>query len=521
MTITINSGDDWTFEKLEHIYAEIESIAREVMGIDTKKDIYPNQIEIVSFDQMLDAYSRHGMPIGYDHWTIGEQFVKQSLAYKHRRMGLAFEIVLNSSPCINYLMESNTMPMQALVMAHAGIGHNYVFKNNYLFKEWTDADGIIDYLVFAQKYVRQCEEQYGQKEVEKVLDAAHALQYHGIDKYKRPSKLSAAQEDARREEREKYLQSQLNEIWNSIPKRKTGETEAPKKFVKEPQENILYFLEKHAPRLETWQREILRIVRKISQYFYPQIQTKVLNEGFATYTHYTIINEMYNRGLMSAGAMQEFQHSHTSVIMQPDHDSVWYSGSLNPYAIGFAIYRDIERISLNPTEEDRQWFRNQDWVGNGKPYQNARYACENFKDDSFILQYLSPKVMRDLKLFSVHDDDEEEYIEISGIHNEYGYKEIRSKLAKTYDINQMIPNIQVVDVDIWDTRTIQLEHVVQDRKMLDETNVEKTLACLAFLWGYPVVLSGIDAQTREILVEWDSEPEQDKTVDFELGDLAI
>lgn len=103
-------------------------------------------------------------------------------------MGLAYEIVINSDPCIAYLMEENTVTMQALVMAHACYGHNSFFKGNYLFQTWTDASSIIDYLLFAKNYIAECEQKFGVNEVEKLLDSCHALMNYGVDRYKRPEK---------------------------------------------------------------------------------------------------------------------------------------------------------------------------------------------------------------------------------------------------------------------------------------------------------------------------------------------
>ena len=142
----ITSGQEWNFDDIENIYIQIKKIADEKYGLN----YYPNQLEVISSEQMLDAYSSVGLPLYYSHWSFGEQFVKELEAYKRGRMGLAYEIVINSSPCIAYLMEENTMMMQALVIAHASFGHNHFFKNNYLFKQWTDADSIIDYLSFAK-----------------------------------------------------------------------------------------------------------------------------------------------------------------------------------------------------------------------------------------------------------------------------------------------------------------------------------------------------------------------------------
>jgi len=186
-------GNDWSFDALDRVDKEIGRIAVENYKLDT----YPNQIEIISSDQMLSAYASVGLPVQYDHWSYGKQYVREKRAYKHGQMGLAYEIVINSNPCIAYLMEENTMTMQTLVIAHASYGHNSFFKNNYLFKQWTDADSIVDYLLFAKRYIRTCEEKYGEKEVELFLDSCHALQNYGVDKYKKPPKLSIKEEKER------------------------------------------------------------------------------------------------------------------------------------------------------------------------------------------------------------------------------------------------------------------------------------------------------------------------------------
>ena len=145
-------GADWNFLTLQRIHDACESVAQKELGLDT----YPNQIEVITAEQMLDAYSSVGMPLFYKHWSFGKHFAYHEASYRKGLMGLAYEIVINSSPCISYLMEENTATMQTLVIAHAAFGHNHFFKNNYLFKQWTDADGILDYLDFARGYIAQC-----------------------------------------------------------------------------------------------------------------------------------------------------------------------------------------------------------------------------------------------------------------------------------------------------------------------------------------------------------------------------
>ncbi|MGZ8218468.1 SpoVR family protein, partial [Methylomagnum sp.] len=431
----ISDGSEWTFELLREYDAEIGRIAA-----DYSLDTYPNQIEVITSEQMMDCYSSTGMPVFYPHWSFGKQFLSVEKSYRRGHMGLAYELVINSNPCIAYLMEENTMTMQALVIAHACYGHNSFFKGNYLFKTWTSADAIVDYLLFSRNYITECEERHGVRAVEELLDSCHALMGYGVDRYRRPPPLSMTEEETRQKEREEYLQSQVNDLWlRTIPKKEKQAAEQTPNFPPEPEENLLYFFEKNAPLLEPWQREIIRIVRKIAQYLYPQRQTKIMNEGWATFWHYTILNRMYQERLVDDGFMLEFLSSHTNVVYQPPYSSKYFSG-INPYALGFAMMSDLRRVCEEPTAEDRYWFpeiAGSDWV------KTLDFAMRNFKDESFIAQYLSPQVIRDFKLFSVLDDDTHRELEITGIHNEEGYRYVRHVLSEQNNLGNMEPSIQV------------------------------------------------------------------------------
>ena len=479
----LSDGPDWTFGLLETYLAEIDRVAKSY-----RLDTYPHQIEVITSEQMMDAYSSIGMPINYAHWSFGKKFIETEQLYKQGQQGLAYEIVINSNPCIAYLMEENTMTMQALVMAHACYGHNSFFKNNYLFRSWTDAGSIVDYLLFARNYISDCEEKYGIEAVERLLDSCHALMNYGVDRYKRPQKISLQEEKARQESREAYLQSQVNTLWRTLPRREKEETTAERpRYPAEPQENLLYFMEKNAPLLEPWQREILRIVRKISQYFYPQKQTQVMNEGWATFWHYTILNHLYDEGKVTERFMMEFLHSHTNVVAQPPYNSQWYSG-INPYALGFAMFQDIKRICQSPTEEDRAWFPDiagSDWL------ETLHFAMREFKDESFISQFLSPKVIRDFHLFSVADDDRKNFLEISAIHDDEGYRTIRQQLSAQYNLSNIEPNIQVWDVDLRGDRSLTLRYIPQNRASLGE-NRSEVMKHVHRLWGFDVKLEQLN-----------------------------
>ena len=477
---------DWSFDLVDQYHRVIKATA-ERFGLDT----YPNQLEIITAEQMMDAYASVGMPVNYRHWSYGKEFIATEKNYKRGHMGLAYEIVINSNPCISYLMEENTLAMQALVIAHAAYGHNSFFKGNYLFRMWTDAASIIDYLVYAKNYVAQCEEKHGLDAVESFLDSCHALQNHGVDRYRRPSRKTLAQELSERIDREAYAQRQVNDLWRTLPRSAAKEDAAPeaKRFPDEPQENLLYFIEKNAPLLEPWQREIVRIVRKVAQYFYPQRQTQVMNEGWATFWHHKLLNTMYDDGFLTDGVMIEWLTSHTNVIYQPPVGHRAYSG-LNPYALGFAMYTDIKRICEAPTDEDRQWFPD---IA-GKPWLPVLdHAMRNFKDESFIGQFLSPKLMREMRLFAITDDEKQSELEVSAIHDDAGYKRVRESLSHQYDLGSREPNIQVWNVNLRGDRSLTLRHFQHNDRPLHDSGQE-VLKHVARLWGFGVHLESTNAK---------------------------
>lgn len=491
------SPSDWSFELVQQYRDAIQATA-DSYGLDT----YANQLEVITAEQMMDAYASVGMPVNYRHWSFGKEFISNEKNYRRGAMGLAYEIVINSNPCISYLMEENTMAMQALVIAHAAYGHNSFFKGNYLFRMWTDASSIIDYLVYAKNYINGCEERHGLEAVEETLDSCHALMNHGVDRYRRPSKLSLVKEQARREDREAYLQQQVNDLWRTLPRKadKADTTAETRRFPEEPQENLLYFIEKNAPLLEPWQREIVRIVRKVAQYFYPQRQTQVMNEGWATFWHHTLLNTMYDDGLLSDGLMIEWLKSHTNVVYQPPVGHPAYSG-INPYALGFAMYTDIKRICENPTAEDRQWFPDvagSDWLA------TLDHAMRNFKDESFIGQYLSPKLMRDFRLFAIVDDERESELEVSAIHDESGYRRVRESLSHQYDLGSREPNIQVWSVNLRGDRSLTLRHTQHNDRPLNEGSQE-VLKHVMRLWGFGVHLESVNSR-GDVTQRWTVEP---------------
>ncbi|HKM62938.1 MAG TPA: SpoVR family protein, partial [Acidisphaera sp.] len=344
--------------------------------------------------------------------------------------------------------------------------------------------------------------------VEALLDAAHALMSHGVHRYPRRRPTDLRMEEKRERERREHDEQTFNDLWRTVPKGPAAKEdnraeERRRALLQLPQENVLYFLEKSAPRLAPWQREVLRVVRQIAQYFYPQGQTKVMNEGCATYTHYRIMTRLHEKGLISDGAWMEFLHSHTNVVFQPEYDDQRFSG-INPYALGFAMMDDIARIVREPTEEDRTWFP--DIAGTGDEMAVLRDVWANYRDESFILQFLSPKLIRQLRIFDVLDDANEPEMRVTAIHDERGYKRIQRALARQYDVAWTTPDIQVIDVNLAGDRRLILHHRALNRVLLDEGDARHVLQHLADLWGYDVLMKEIDPATDAVLKEHAASP---------------
>ncbi|MGA2780162.1 MAG: SpoVR family protein [Steroidobacteraceae bacterium] len=479
------SGSEWTLDDLIAI-EQTCAIHAKRYGLDT----FPNQMEVISSEQMLDGYVSGGLPVNYGHWSFGKHFLIESAKYRSGANSLAYEIVINTNPCIAFLMEDNSLAMQALVIPHACFGHNSFSKGNYLFRQWTQPDAILDYMLFARNYIAECEERYGLERVEQTLDALHALRDQGLDKYKRPSKLDSRKERAEQAKRLFAAQETMRqaEYYSLVPHAAKAPAEAAG-FPLNPEENLLYFIEKHAPKLEPWQRELARIVRKIAQYFYPQRQTQVMNEGWATFWHHRLINDMYDAGEIDQGILLECLHSHTNVIRQRE-----YSG-LNPYALGFAAWNEIKRVCDKPTAEDREYLPDiagKDWL------ETFHGIMQDYRDESFLLQFLTPKLVRDFKLMYVKTQEGLDHWAVNDTAGPEGFKSIRSQLSASYRLESAMPEISVVRYAHDTDRKLVLHHHSYKGKRLAKSQAEQTLKHLRSLWGFGVTLETVDQDGRTL-----------------------
>jgi spore cortex formation protein SpoVR/YcgB (stage V sporulation) len=216
-----------------------------------------------------------------------------------------------------------------------------------------------------------------------------------------------------------------------------------------------------------------------------------MNEGTATYVHYRIMTRLHEQGRISDGNFLEFLQSHTNVVFQPAFDDQRFSG-FNPYALGFAMMQDIERIVANPDDEDRAWFP--EIAGTGDVMGVLRDIWANYRDESFISQFLSPRLMRQMRIFHLHDDPAETAgIRVDAIHDERGYRRVRRQLSRQYDVGLIDPNIEVEDVDLAGDRRLLVRHTVLNGALLNEPDAKRVLQHLADLWSYDVLLRETDA----------------------------
>ena len=266
----------------------------------------------------------------------------------------------------------------------------------------------------------------------------------------------------------------------------------------------LYFLEKTAPRLQPWQRELLRIVRHHRAIFLSAAQTKVMNEGCATYVHYEIMNRLHEKGQITDGAMLEFLHSHTNVVFQPDFDDPRYTG-INPYALGFAMMRDIERI-CHRADRRRSRSGSPPSPAAAIPMAVLRDVWANYRDESFILQFLSPRLIRELGLFHVLRRRRRAASAVEAIHDERGYRKIQRALARQYDSPGRSPISRSSMSNLAGDRRLILHHRAPNRILLEERDARFVLQHLADLWGYDVLLKEIDPANDAVLKEHAATP---------------
>ena len=433
---------------------------------------------------MLDAYSSIGMPLMYRHWSFGKHFVHEEHLYRKGRRGLAYELVINSNPCIVYLMEENTMAMQALVTAHAAFGHNHFFKNNYLFQQWTDAGAILNYMEFAKSYIQRCEEKHGLAAVEAVLDAAHALMDQGVFRYRRPPRLSTLKRSAsapasgwntrsspsatcgepyppartagpRRRRRSEVLGAQEGaEAAGGEPALFPGEEQPGSGAVaaRDPA---------HRPR----RRAVLLSAAA------DQGDERRLRDLRPLHDHEHAVRPA--AGSAKAPCWRCW-HSHSNVVFQPGFDDPRYSGH-QPLCAGFRPDAG-HSAHLPPIRRPKTGTGFPSIAGNGDWLGTLLDAWANHRDESFVLQYLSPALIRKMRLFVLGDEANESYYQVASIHDERGYEtHPRRRSPTTWTSAPTSPTSRWWTSTFSATGMLRLQHTVHDGVLLSEPTRDATL----------------------------------------------
>lgn len=436
---------------------------------------YIQEFEICDHNEMIGYMAFSGMPSRYSHWSFGKAYERSKTLYDYGVSGLPYEMVINSDPCVAYLMRDNTLLLQILTIAHV-YGHNDFFKNNFTFRSGVNAKYSLEMVKNHSNRVNSYIEDpsIGLENVEDAIDHAHALNFQCRRNLATP-KLSQEQIRVRRWE----SAQKSEDPWASIhPKKEYGAPELSK-IPLEPEEDILSFIADYNPYLPEWKRDILRLVEKESKYFVPQMETKIMNEGWASYWHYKLMNELQ----VDQGLHLEFIVRHNQVLRPTP-------GGLNPYHLGFVLWNDIER-RWNVGETGREWsddtpkgdistLDENDTPGRKKIFE----VRESDRDASFLRRFLTVDIMRELELFQ-HEKRGKERV-ITKISDDDNWQQVKETLIANVGMGS-IPVIKVEDADFGRNRTLYLKHH-HDGRDLQLEYAEHTLKHVKALWEREVVL---------------------------------
>ncbi|MDJ1477653.1 stage V sporulation protein SpoVR [Bacillus sp. LS15-K4] len=463
----MRASDD---KALQYAIAEITEIATG-FGLD----FYPMRYEICPAE-IIYTFGAYGMPTRFSHWSFGKQFFRMKLQYD---LGLSkiYELVINSDPCYAFLLDTNSLIQNKLIVAHV-LAHCDFFKNNIRFSN-TKRDMVESMSATAER-VKAYEHKYGKAEVETFLDAVLAIQEHIDPSLMRP-KLAWSIDDLEEEEVEKKKASQYDDLWNlddRNKKREPSNVRKKKKIPPQPEKDLLLFIEEYSRELEDWQRDILTMMREEMLYFWPQLETKIMNEGWASYWHQRILREM---DLTSDEAI-EFAKLNAGVV-QPSKTSI------NPYYLGIKMFEDIEERYNNPTEEMKRRG-----VKPGSGRDKIFEVREIEWDVSFLRNYLNKDlVMReDMYLFQRQG---KEYKVI-----DKEWEHVRDQLVNMRT-NGGFPYLVVEDGDYLKNGELYIKHSYEGIE-LDLKYLEKVLPYLHQLWGRTVHMESI-VESKGVVFSYD------------------
>ena len=456
-------------KELEYAIDEITEIASG-FGLD----FYPMRYEICPAD-IIYTFGAYGMPTRFSHWSFGKQFHKMKLHYD---LGLSkiYELVINSNPCYAFLLDSNSLINNKLIVAHV-LAHCDFFKNNVRFQN-TKRE-MVESMAATADRIRQYEIKYGKHEVETFLDAVLAIDEHIDPSLMRP-KLAWSMDDVEFVEEDEPTSTPYDELWglDDRNKPKKQKKKVAKKFPPQPEKDLLLFIENFSRELTDWQRDVLTMMREEMLYFWPQLETKIMNEGWASYWHQRIVREL---DLTSAEAI-EFAKLNAGVV-QPSKTGI------NPYYLGLKIFEDIEERYNNPTEEMKKRG-----VKQGSGREKMFEVREIESDISFLRNYLTKDlVMReDMYLFQKQGRD---YKIV-----DKAWEQVRDQLV-SMRVNGGFPYITVNDGDYNKNGELYLKHGYEGIE-LDLKYLEKVLPYIHQLWGRGVHIETV-VEDKQLVYSYD------------------
>ena len=448
---------DREIKDLEKSLEQIWEVAHK-FGLDP----FPTRFEIVPASVMYEIGS-YALPGRYSHWTFGKAYHRMKTMYD---FGLSkiYEVVINTNPSYGFLLETNSPIQNKLVMAHV-LGHVDFFKNNVYFSK-TNRRMVESVSTHAGRMTGY-EFKYGRKAVEKILDAVLAIEEH-ID----PNffiKRARPQDEALRRARPAPV-GRYDDLW------KLGEEKEPEVVEEEktptdplPEKDLLYYIMRNSPHLQPWQRDVMGMIHEEMEYFIPQMQTKTMNEGWASYWHSRIMRELD----LTDSEHMEFAELHSGVVSP-------HKGQLNPYYLGYKIFEDIERRWDNPSVEEREKLGRVGGEGRAKIFE----VREMENDVSFLRNYLTEELCEELDLFVYELVEEEEWTI-----TEKRWKRVRDQLVANMT-NFGFPYIEVADGDYNNNRELYLRHAYEGAE-LDGRYARKALEHVHALWGRPVHLETV------------------------------
>lgn len=460
----------YTTEELKSWNEQILAPLRE-FGLET----YPQEFEICDHEQMLSFLVYSGMPSHYPHWSYGKGFEKLKTLYDYGVSGLPYEMVINSNPCIAYLMRDNTPLLQVLTIAHV-YGHNDFFKNNFTFKPIRSEFTIETFKAHADRVRSYIEDpSIGLEKVERILDAAHALSLQC-------RRNLAIRKETEEEQQERRLEEAYPSAdpFQSIHRRREYTPPDLNRVPLYPEEDLLLFIRDHNPHLSDWEQDLLTVAHEETQYFIPQMETKVMNEGWSSFWHKRILESLD----LPQGMKLEFLVRHNQVLSP-------IPGGINPYHLGMKLWEDIERRWDNPSPEEEKEFGPRIKSGREKIFE----VREVERDSSFLRRYLTEDLIRELNLFEYQTRGGDKII--SRVADAENWRAIKETLIRNVGMGT-VPIIKIEDADYNNNRVLFLKHY-HDGRDLHLEYAEKTLQYLHQLWGREVVLETIINDKKSLL----------------------